>query len=123
MKAFFYRLISQLLVVSLIMLPFSTQAALIGTGDVIAIAQGQTDRDKVRDFMARAEVQKQLQSFGLNPDTAKDRVNALTDQEAQNLAGKIDSLPAGAISGWEVVALTALFVVVIYIVLKYVYGK
>ena len=123
MKAFFCRLISQLLVVSLILLPFSTQAALIGTGDVIASAQGQADRDKVRDFMARAEVQEQLQSFGLNPDTAKDRVDALTDQEVQHLAGKIDSLPAGAIGGWEVVALTALLVVVIYILLKYTYGK
>ena len=123
MKAFFFRLISQLLVVSLIVLPFSTQAALIGTGDVIASAQGQTDRDKVRDFMARAEVQKQLQSFGLNPDTAKDRVNALTDQEAQHLAGKIDSLPAGAINGIEVVALTVLLIIIIYVLLKYIYGK
>lgn len=123
MKAFFCRLISQLLVVSLILLPFSTQAAPIRTGDVIASAQGQADRDKVRDFMARTEVQEQLQSFGLNPDTAKDRVDALTDQEVQHLAGKIDSLPAGAISGGEVVLVTVLLIVVIYIVLKYIYGK
>ena len=102
MKAFFCRLISQLLVLSLIVLPFTTQAAMIGTGDVIASAQGQSARDKVRDFMARAEVRQQLQSYGLNPDTAKDRVNALTDEEVQHLAGKIDSLPAGAISGVEV---------------------
>ena len=122
-KAFFCRLISQFLVLSLIMLPFSTQAALIGTGEVIASAQGQTDRDKVRDFMARAEVQAQLQVLGVNPDSAKDRVNSLTDQEAQHLAGKIDSLPAGAISGWEVVGLTVLLIVVIYVLLKYIYGK
>ena len=123
MKAFFCRLISQLLVLSLIMLPFTTQAAMIGTGAVIGSAQGQTDRDKVRDFMARAEVQEQLQVLGLNPDTAKDRVNAFTDQEVQHLAGKIDSLPAGAIGGWEVVALTALLIIVIYVLLKYIYGK
>jgi hypothetical protein len=123
MKALFCRLISQLLVVSLVLLPFSTQAALIGAGDLIASAQGQTDRDKVRDFMARTEVRQQLQSFGLNPDTAKDRVNALTDEEVQHLAGKIDALPAGAISGIEVVALTVLLVIVIYVILKYMYGK
>lgn len=123
MKAFFCRLISQLLVVSLVLLPFSTQAALIGTGDIIASAQGQADRDKVRDFMARAEVRQQLQSFGLNPDTAKERVNALTNEEVQHLAGKIDSLPAGAIGGAEIVALTALLIIVIYIFLKYIYGK
>jgi hypothetical protein len=123
MKVFFCRLISQLLVVSLVLLPFSTQAALIGTGDVIASAQGQTDRSKVRDFMARAEVRQQLQSFGLNPDIAKDRVDALTDEEVQHLAGKIDSLPAGAISGIGVAALIAVLIVVIYVLLKYIYGK
>lgn len=123
MKAFFCRLISQLLVVSLVLLPFSTQAALIGAGDLVASAQGHTDRDKVRDFMARTEVRQQLQSFGLNPDAAKDRVNALTDEEVQHLAGKIDALPAGAISGIEVVALTVLLVIVIYVILKYIYGK
>lgn len=123
MKAVFCRLISQLLVVSLVLLPFSTQAALIGTGDVIASAQGQADRNKVRDFMARSEVRQQLQSFGVNPDTAKDRVNALTDEEVQRLAGKIDSLPAGAIGGIEVVALTVAVIIVIYIILKYIYGK
>ena len=123
MKAFFCRLISQLLVISLISLPFSTQAAVIGTGEVIASAQGQADRDKVRDFLARADVQQQLQSFGLNPDTAKDRVNALTDQEVQHLAGKIDALPAGAISGGEVVLVTILVIIAIYVVLKYIYGK
>ena len=123
MKAFFCRLISQLLVVSLIVLPFSTQAALIGTGELTASPQAQADRDKVRDFMARAEVQKQLQVLGVNPDIAKDRVNALTDQEVQHLAGKIDTLPAGAIGGVEVVALTVLLIVVIYVLLKYIYGK
>ena len=123
MKAFFYRLISQLLVTSLIVLPFSTQAALIGTGELTASAQGQANRDKVRDFMGRAEVQKQLQVLGVNPDIAKDRVNALTDQEVQHLAGKIDTLPAGAIGGVEVVALTVLLIVVIYVLLKYIYGK
>lgn len=118
MQMFFPRLISQLLVMALVVLPFPSQAALIGTGEIIASAQMQSDRDKVRDFVARADVQKQLQSFGLNPEIAKDRVNALTDQEVQRLAGKIASLPAGAIGGGEVVLITVLAILVIYILVK-----
>ena len=116
MKAVFIRLISQLLVVSLILVPFSAQAALIGTGDVISGAQSQTDRQKISDFMARAEVQKQLQTFGLSPDTAKSRVNALTDEEVRQLAGRIDALPAGALSGWEVALIIVLGILAIYVI-------
>lgn len=118
MQTFFSRLISQLLVMTVIVLPFPTQAALIGTAEIISTAQTQSDRDKVRDFAARAEVQKQLQLFGLAPDAAKDRVNALTDQEVQRLAGKIDSLPAGAFGGAEVALITLLAILVIYILVK-----
>jgi len=117
MKAFFYRLISQLLIVSMMTLPFSTQASLIGTDVVIAGAQSQADRDKVRDFVARADVQDQLVTLGLNPDTAKDRVKALTDEEVQQLAGKIDTLPAGADGGLGIV-IVALLVVILLLVMK-----
>jgi len=112
MKAFFCRLISHLLVLSLATVPFAAQAALVSTDQVVASAQASTDREKVSNFVARADVQKQFQIFGLNPQTAKERVNALTDEEAQNLAGKIDSLPAGADSGWAwaVVIVVAIFI-------------
>ena len=116
MKAFFCRLISHLLVASMIMLPFTTQAAMVGTGDVIASAQAQANRDRVQNFVARADVQNQLQALGLNSGTAKDRVNALTDEEVQHLAGKIDSLPAGADSGWGWAAVIIIVAVVIWFV-------
>ena len=121
MKVFFCRIISHLLVISLIGLPFSTQAALIGTDEVLKQAQTQSDRDRVRDFVARADVQKELQAYGVNPQAAKERVDALTDQEVQQIAGKLDSLPAGAIGTGETILLAVLLVVVIYVVLKYIY--
>ena len=121
MKVFFCRLISHLLVISLIALPFTTQAALIGTDEVVKQAQTQSERDKVRDFVARADVQKELQSYGVGPQTAKERVDALTDMEVQQIASKLDTLPAGASGTAETILLVVLLVVVIYIVLKYVY--
>jgi hypothetical protein len=121
MKVFFCRLISHLLVISLIALPFSTQAALVGTDEVVKQAQTQSDRDRVRDFVARADVQNELQSYGVSAQTAKERVDALTDMEVQQIAGKLDALPAGAIGTGETVLIVVLLVVVIYLVLKYVY--
>jgi uncharacterized protein DUF6627 len=118
MKAFFYRLISQLLILSMMTLPFATQAAMIGTDQVIANAQVQADRDRVNSVISRADVQKQLQAFGLGVDAAKDRVNALTDEEVQRLAGKLDSLPAGADSGWAWAAVIIIVAVVIWYVWK-----
>jgi uncharacterized protein DUF6627 len=118
MKAFFCRIISQLLILSLATLPFAANAGMVGTDTVISSAQAQADREKVLDFMARAEVQKQFQALGLNPDTAKERVNALTSEEAQQIAGKIDSLPAGAYSGWEIVGILAVAFVIIWVLWK-----
>jgi hypothetical protein len=116
MKAFFKRFVCNLVILSSIVLPYSshTQAALIGTEQAIANVQAQ--RDKVNGFVARADVQNQLASLGLSPATASERVNALTDDEVQQLAGKIDSLPAGADGG---LVITVLLVVVLVILIFY----
>ena len=90
------KLISQLLILSMVLLPFSSQAGMISTDQGITNAAAQTDRAKVANFVARADVQKQMQVLGLSPANAKDRVAALTDEEVQRIAGKIDSAPAGA---------------------------
>src|SRR5258706_6682430 len=110
MKAFSTRFICSLVILSSIILPYSahTEAALIGTEQAIANVQAQ--RDKVNGFVARADVQKQLASFGLSAAAASERVNALTDDEVQQLAGKIDSLPAGADGG---LVITVLLIVVL----------
>jgi hypothetical protein len=117
MKAFSRRFICNLVILSTIILPYSahTQAALIGTGQAIANAQAQ--RDKVQGFVARADVQQQLASLGLDTAVAGDRVNALTDDEVQQLAGKIDSLPAGADAGVVTVLLVVVLVLLIFYLL------
>ena len=96
MQALFRRFICRLLVVSTIVLPYSapTQAAMIGTGQAIGSVEAQ--RGKVRSFVARADVQRQLAALGVEAAAVSERVNALTDDEVEQLAGRIDSLPAGA---------------------------
>jgi hypothetical protein len=124
MRIVFRRFVSVLLVFSMAGLPFTAQAGLIGTDEVAAQSEAPSDREKVRDFVARADVQQQLQEHGLTPQIAKERVDALTDAEVQQIAGKIDALPAGATSGVAgVVGVTLLVVLVTYMLVRLFYPQ
>src|SRR5574341_2033588 len=70
------RFICRILILSVLALPYSmpAQAAMVGTGEAVAAAQVQADRDQLRDFVARAEVQEQLAALGVSPATAQERV-------------------------------------------------
>ena len=119
MKAFLLRFICRLLAVSLIALPYApqTQAGMIGVDEALA-AQRQAERGKLQGFLARADVQRQLAVLGVGPAAAAERANALTDDEVQQLAGRIDPLPAGA-----EISTTALLVVLIVILLIFMFRR
>jgi hypothetical protein len=124
MTKLFRRFVSYALVISLGGLPFTAQAGMIGTDEAMASTGVQNDRAKVRDFMSRSDVEAQLQQHGLTREAAQERVNALSDAEVQHLAGKIDTLPAGATSGAAaVVGLTVLLVAVTYILVRTFYPQ
>lgn len=114
MKNATLKMISRILIVSMMLLSFQTaQASMIGTNQVIAAANAQSDRAAVLSQLSRSEVSSQLQSLGLDPKTAQDRIAAMTDQEVSALAGKINSMPAGAISngwGWAVAIVIAIVI-------------
>jgi hypothetical protein len=114
MSTFFVRFVSRLLVVCMIGLPFQVSAGMIGTGDVVTATQAAAARTTVANFLNRTEVASQLQTLGLTAQAAQDRVAALTDTEVANLAGQIDSLPAGASDGWIVAGVILIGVLVWY---------
>jgi hypothetical protein len=118
MSTSFVRFISRLLVVCLIGLPFQVNAGMIGTDEVVSAAQAQVARTAVLSQISRADVAAQLQSLGLTPQVAKDRVAALTDVEVAKLAGQIDSLPAGASSGGAILLLILIGVLIWWAVKK-----
>jgi hypothetical protein len=90
--------ICRLLIAMLIWTPYQiATAGMIGTDQVVA-STSQADRTTVLNFLNRSDVANKLQSLGIDPTTAKDRVGAMTDQEVQSLAGRINSLPAGGTS-------------------------
>jgi hypothetical protein len=112
----FTKMISRLLIVSLLMLPFqSIQAGMVATDQVSARTSVQADRDMVLSVISRADVASQIQAMGLDASTARDRVAAMTDEEVQGLANQIDSLPAGAkSSGWAWAAVIVIAIVIWY---------
>ena len=48
-------------------------------------------------FFDRADVQAQLQARGVNSESAKARVNTMTDYEIASINGHLDTLPAGGL--------------------------
>lgn len=98
--------VCRLLIASMMFLSFHTaHAGMIGTEQVLATAQ--SERAHVNSLLARADIANQLQALGVNPNAAKDRVAAMTDQEVRALAGHLESVPAGAASGWVIVLIIA----------------
>lgn len=112
MKSVWARTLCRLLMVLMVWAPVQyANAGMIGTDQVAAVAP-QADRNTVLQFLGRADVTSQLQSLGVDPATAKERVAAMTDQEVQSLAGKIQSMPAGADSTGTVILLIVIAFVV-----------
>jgi len=94
--------------------------ALAGTAaaDIVSTDQilKQSDRDHVRAFLERKDAAKQLNAMGVAPELAKQRVDAMTDEEVRVVAAKIDSLPAGAAlsqTDWILVILLIILVAVL----------
>ena len=88
------------------------KAEIVSTEQVVT----QADRDRVRAFLEREDTEKQLQTLGVSPETAKERVNAMTDEEVRIVAGKIDRLPAGAAlsqTDWIIVILLFILLLIL----------
>jgi hypothetical protein len=98
MNSRFMRMTSRLLIASILGLGLPLQSAyagLVGTDKVAVSAQSQSERERIRSFLDREDVRKELQTQGIDANTAKARVDALTDEEVQKVAGKLDQMPAG----------------------------
>ena len=112
MKSAWARMLCRLLMVLVAWSPMQlAQAGMIGTDQLVSTAS-QADRNTVLQFFGRADVASQLQALGLDAASARDRVAAMTDQEVQSLAGRINSVPAGADSTGLVVLLLVVAAVV-----------
>ncbi len=82
-------------------------AALVTTDQVIDKAGVEADRTLVAAYMARQEVRRQFEEMGIDPDEAASRVNGLSDAEIQQVAARINEMPAGQATNVLVVVISA----------------
>lgn len=80
---------------SLSSLPLTAQAAMVGTDQVLAAPSADAQRDRVNSFLVREDVRGALAAQGVSAEAALARVQAMSDAEVAQLAGRVDQAPAG----------------------------
>jgi hypothetical protein len=75
--------------------PMAAQASIITTDEITSVAGAASNRDRVSTFLARDDVSQAMLDQGVSPQAALERVNAMSDAEVAQLAGRIDQAPAG----------------------------
>lgn len=71
------------------------KADIISAGTAVQAESQAIHMQKVKDFLARADVKTNLETFGVDPVMAQQRVDALSAEELEVLSGEIDTIPAG----------------------------
>ncbi len=112
------RSVARVLVVSVFCLglPVPTaHAELVATDEADAMQLRASARERVATFLGREEVRAGLERHGVSASEAKARVDALSDDEIQRVAARLDELPAGgaALETALVVGFLAFFILVI----------
>lgn len=93
----FKRYIASVLIVATALagLPLTAQAGIVSSDEILSSSAVAANRDRVSSFLARDDVRQALQAQGVSPQAATERVQAMSDAEVEQLAGRIDQAPAG----------------------------
>lgn len=102
-------------VLSLSLYTPAAQAAMVTTDQVINVAEAASARTQLQTALLRADVQQALIEQGVNPQDVQARVDALSDDEAAQLAMQLDEMPAGG-DGLGLIVFVFLVLVVMDIV-------
>ena len=74
------------------------------------------DRSAVKSMLARPEVMREMEKMGVPPEKAAERVDAMTDEEVRQLAGRLNAMPAGAAlstQDWLLIIIVILLILII----------
>ncbi len=123
LSAFYARPLAVTLIVALLMLSsfaapaeamFMPAASGTGAAGPQLTPERAADLAKVEAVLESKVIQQKLMDYGLSPDEARTRVNALSDQQLHELATRTDSVQAG---GDAVGFLVGVLVVAILVVI------
>jgi len=94
----FYKPVSYIVSVGMLAMSLHlpvANATMVGTESVVQAVQTQQQRARVHEILNREDVKAKLESLAVEPAQVQARVDALTDDEARQLAKSIDEMPAG----------------------------
>lgn len=91
-------------------------AGMISTSNAVAGLARAQNLEKVQSFLQRADVKEQLVKRGVNPVEAGERLASLSDFELNQVAGNIETAPAGA-EPVVVIGVTTLLLILIIVLL------
>jgi len=97
--------------------PAGAQAGIVATEDIAAQEAIEAQRERVREFMDRKDVEEQLVQMGVAADLARKRADALSNEEVVMIARKLDTLPAGGALRHNETVLLLLLIIVLLIAL------
>ncbi|TMH27919.1 MAG: hypothetical protein E6H63_09565 [Betaproteobacteria bacterium] len=107
------RLLGMLIVALALAVP-QAQAGVIGTEQAL---QAPSERERVKAMLERPEVARELQKLGINARDAAARVDAMSNEEVAQLAGRLDALPAGGVlSNQDLVIILLVVIIVLLLV-------
>ena len=73
----------------------AARAGLVTTEQVVEERTATSNRERLVAILLRDEVRQQMEALGVDRDEAIARIASLSDQEIQQIAARIDELPAG----------------------------
>ena len=91
------------------------RARMINTDEILKQSQHDLSRKSINTFLDRSEVQNYLVAWGVSPEEAKARIDSLTDEEIENIASRINRLPAGG-DGLGTIVGAALLIFIILLI-------
>src|SRR5918995_6745356 len=73
----------------------AARAGLVPTEQLVEQRTAASDRERLAAILLRDDVRQQMEALGVNRDEAIARLASLSGQEVQEIAGRVDELPAG----------------------------
>jgi hypothetical protein len=73
----------------------AARAGLVTTDQLVEQRTAASDRERLAAILLRDDVRQQMEALGVDRNEAIARLASLSDQEIQQIAGRIDELPAG----------------------------
>jgi hypothetical protein len=96
----------------------SVSAAMIGTKTMLKPDRNQNTREYLHDLVSREDIQKVLESRGINPHEAKARIDSLSDDELAMISENFADLPAGG-DGTGFAVIVGMVIMLVAILVEY----